>query len=96
MRYSKPAISIQNQIARLKNRGLTIVDEEIEISFRTQVIYQWAIVHGSHWHLESSLFRNSTKFEKHLTHLNKEVDRSTETVIDHYKKKYTQPQEPPA
>ena len=111
MRYSKPALSIQDQIDRLKNRGLTIADEQkailylsnisyyrlraythpfqdntdpnhpftcqitfeeilslyvfdrqfrllvldaiekIEISFRTQVIYQWAMVYRSHWYL---------------------------------------------
>ena len=28
--------------------------EKIEISMRTQIIYQWAMNHGSHWHLESS------------------------------------------
>lgn len=156
MKYSKQAVSVADQIARLKARGLTITDEQkaesylsnisyyrlraytypfqdntdsnhpfvskisfeeilnlyvfdrqfrllvldaiekIEISFRTQIIYQWAMSFGSHWHLDSSLFRNSVQFAKHFTHLNKEIDRSTETFIDHYKTKYTQPQEPPA
>lgn len=156
MKYSKQAVSISDQITRLKNRGLVIKNEQkaatylsnisyyrfraytypfqdnenpnhpftsqisfeeilslyvfdrqfrllvldaiekIEISFRTQIIYQWAMSYGSHWHLDSSLFRDSVQFAKHFTGLNKEIDRSTETFIEHYKSKYSQPQEPPA
>lgn len=156
MKYSKKAVSIPDQIAKLKRRGLIISDtskaesylsnisyyrlraytypfqdntdpshpfitkisfeeilslyvfdrqfrllvldaiEKIEISFRTQVIYHWAMSYGSHWYLESSLFRNSVHFAKHFNHLNKEVERSAEAFIDHYKSKYTEPQEPPA
>lgn len=69
--------------------------EKIEISMRTQVIYQWAINHGSHWHLNGNLFRNSVQFAKDYTRLHQEVDRSIETFIDHYKAKYTNPPEPP-
>jgi abortive infection bacteriophage resistance protein len=156
MNYNKPAISIQDQIAKLKSRGLVISDddkatsylsnisfyrlraytfpfqdntdpnhpfiqqitfeeiinlyvfdrqfrlfvldaiEKIEISMRTQVIYQWALNHGSHWHLKGSLFRNSVQFAKDYTRLQQEVDRSVETFIDHYKTKYSNPPEPPA
>lgn len=156
MNYNKPAITIQNQIAKLKSRGLIILDddkatsylsnisfyrlraytfpfqdntdpnhpfihkitfeeiinlyvfdrqfrlfvldaiEKIEISMRTQVIYQWALHHGSHWHLNGALFRNSVQFAKDYTRLQQEVDRSVETFIDHYKTKYSNPPEPPA
>ena len=156
MNYNKPAISIQDQITKLKSRGLVISDddkatsylsnisfyrlraytfpfqdnadpyhpfiqqitleeiislyvfdrqfrlfvldaiEKIEISMRTQVIYQWALNHGSHWHLNGSLFRNSVQFAKDYTRLQQEVDRSVETFIDHYKTKYSNPPEPPA
>ena len=156
MNYNKPAITIQDQIAKLKSRGLVISDddkatsylsnisfyrlraytfpfqdntdpnhpfiqkisfeeiinlyvfdrqfrlfvldaiEKIEISMRTQVIYQWALNHGSHWHLNGSLFRNSVQFAKDYTRLQQEVDRSVETFIDHYKTKYSNPPEPPA
>lgn len=156
MNYNKPAISIQDQITKLKTRGLVIADdnkaasylsnisfyrlraytfpfqdnkdpnhpfiqqitfeeiinlyvfdrqfrlfvldaiEKIEISMRTQVIYQWALNHGSHWHLNGSLFRNSVQFAKDYIRLQQEVDRSVETFIDHYKTKYSNPPEPPA
>lgn len=155
MIYSKKAVSISDQVARLKSRGLTIPDEtkaasylsnisyyrlraytypfqdntdpnhpfvtrisfdeiislyvfdrqfrflvldaieKIEISMRTQVIYQWAMSYGSHWHLDGTLFRNSVQFAKDYTRLNQEVDRSVETFIDHYKTTYTSPPEPP-
>ena len=143
MIYSKPAISIQDQIARLKNRGLTITDEQkavlylsnisyyrlraythpfqdntdpdhpftrqitfeeilslyifdgqlrllvldaIEIALRTQIIYHWSLSNGSHWHLNQNLYKDRTKFIKHLASLQKEINRSNETFIGHYKK----------
>ena len=70
--------------------------EKIEISMRTQIIYQWAMNHGSHWHLDSSLYRNSVQYAKDYMRLQQEVDRSIETFIDHYKTKYTNPKEPPS
>ena len=70
--------------------------ERIEIAVRTQIIYQWSITNGSHWHLESHLFRNQGIHAENLTSLQKEVDRSKETFIDHYLKKYTEPPQPPA
>lgn len=69
--------------------------EKIEISMRTQVIYQWALNHGSHWQLNVNLFRNSVQFNKDYTRLHQEVDRSVEAFIEHYKTKYTNPSEPP-
>ena len=69
--------------------------EKIEISFRTQIIYNWAITYGSHWHLDASLFRNSVQFAKNYSKLHQEIDRSVETFIEHYKHNYTNPAEPP-
>lgn len=156
MQYSKPPISIEKQIEKLKERGLIIKDEQkavqylstisyyrlraytfpfqdendinhsfnqditleeiievynfdrklrslvldaierIEISFRTQMIYRWAMNYGSHWHLESSLFRNLSRFDNYIFTLEQEVKRSHETFIKHYLAKYTQPIEPPS
>lgn len=70
--------------------------ERIEIALRTQIIYQWAMTHGSHWHLEQNLYKDSSKFIRHLSSLQKEIDRCNETFIEHYFQKYTQPTEPPA
>lgn len=155
MNYNKPPLSTQDQIAKLKSRGLLISNEpkaasylsnisyyrlraytypfqnntdpdhpftqpisfeqiiglyvfdrqfrlfmldameKIEISMRTQIIYHWAMNHGSHWHSEAALFRNSAQFASDFTRLQQEVDRSVETFIGHYNTKYSNPPFPP-
>lgn len=70
--------------------------EKIEISLRTQIIYHFALTHGSHWQLMPELYRDPMRFANHLDSLQKEIDRSNETFIDHYKSKYTSPTEPPS
>lgn len=70
--------------------------EKIEISFRTQIIYQYALLYGSHWHLNASLYSNMGRFADDIATLQKEINRSKETFIEHYKKKYTSPKEPAA
>lgn len=155
MKYAKPPLSLNDQIQKLKDRGLQIKDdalvqrylsnisyyrlraytypfqnnamaeqpfigkvdfddvmalytfdrklrllifdavEKIEIALRTQIIYQWSMLYGSHWHLDQQLYKDRSKFIKHLNSLQKEINRSNETFLDHYKTKYTQPQEPP-
>lgn len=70
--------------------------EKIEIALRTQIIYQYAIVHGAFWHLDPSLYNNSMFFASQIASLQKEVNRSNETFIKHYKQTYNDPAEPPA
>jgi abortive infection bacteriophage resistance protein len=70
--------------------------EKIEIALRTQIIYQYAIAHGSHWQCNSSLFRNQNYFDVHTKSLNQEIERSHEVFIEHYKIKYTDPTELPS
>lgn len=70
--------------------------EKIEISFRTQIIYQYALTHGSHWHLKPELYNNTVYFAEQIGSLAKEIDRSNETFIKHYKDKYSKPTSPPS
>lgn len=70
--------------------------EKIEVSMRTQIIYNWAQNHGSHWHCDASLYRNSAQFARDFVRLQTEVDRSQETFIEHYKNTYTNPVDPPS
>lgn len=70
--------------------------EKIEIAFRTQLIYSYAIDFGSHWHTNPQLYNNSVQFANDIASLQKEIDRSKETFIKHYIEKYTIPKEPPA
>lgn len=69
--------------------------EKIEVALRTQIIYHFSLAHGGHWHLKPELFRDVMRFANHLDSLQTEVDRSIETFIDHYKRKYSDPKEPP-
>src|SRR5690606_30341373 len=69
--------------------------EKIEIALRTQIIYQWSMRYGSHWHLDQALYKDGTKFIKHLSSLQKEIGRSNETFLKHYREKYSHPQDPP-
>jgi len=70
--------------------------EKIEIAFRTQIIYQWAMTYGSHWQLDQNLYRSRSQYIKHLASLQKEIDRTNETFIKHYKETYTSPSQPPS
>ncbi len=156
MQYKKPALSIKEQVKKLKERGLIINDEKfarkylsnisfyrlraytypfqnnkvashpfnveisfkdiielyqfdsavralvlealqkIEIALRTQIIYQWSVKQGGYWHLDKNLYKNQQSFEKHLSSLKKEINRSHETFIKHYLETYTEPPEPPS
>ncbi len=69
--------------------------EKIEIALRTQIIHHFALSYGSHWHLRPELYRDAMRFANHINSLQKEVDRSNETFISHYKSTYTLPTEPP-
>lgn len=69
--------------------------EKIEIALRTQIIYQMAMKYGSHWHLDQTMYSDKSRAIKQLSALQKEVNRSDETFIKHYKRKYTTPSDPP-
>ena len=51
---------------------------------------------GSHWQINPNLYRNPVKYANQISSLQAEIDRSHETFIEHYQKKYTSPSEPPA
>lgn len=155
MKYSKSPITIQEQIVRLKQRGLIFENEQkaehylsnisyyrlraytfpfqdnnnpnhpfiktvsfeeiiklyvfdrqlrllifnaiekIEIAFRTQIIYRYSLKYGSHWYTNPILYNNSVYFAEQIATLQTEIDRSNETFIQHYKRTYTHPKEPP-
>lgn len=70
--------------------------EKIEVAMRTQVIHHFAMAHGGFWYMNPALFNNTAYFAEHLATLKKEIDRSGETFIKHYKQKYHDPTQPPA
>jgi abortive infection bacteriophage resistance protein len=70
--------------------------ERIEIALRTQVIYQYSLAYDAWWFENPSLYTNNYNYSKDLAKLDKELDRSSEVFINHYKTKYSNPQRPPA
>lgn len=69
--------------------------ERIEVSVRTQFAYVMGNRYGSHAYLNTDLFNSKSICGKCLESLQQEFDRSRETFIEHYKKKYTDPALPP-
>ena len=162
MKYTKQALRISDQIEKLKNRGLTINDEEnaknvlstisyyrlraytypfqdnnnsehpflrkidfnaiislyrfdqklrilvfdamekIEVALRTQIVYQYAMTYGSHWHMKRELYntnknyRGEYYFDLHINTIKNEIERSSEKFIEHYKENYDTPPMPPS
>jgi len=70
--------------------------ERIEIAFRTQMTYQYSIVHGGYWFENMELYRNEELYNRDLKSIDKDINRSNEQFIKHYHKKYANPQRPPA
>jgi len=70
--------------------------ERIEIAFRTQIIYHYSLSYGSNWYEDQSLYRNNYYFTRDLALIDKELIRSNEVFIKHYKTTYSSPQRPPA
>ena len=156
MKYTKPPLSIPDQISRLKLRGLNFSDEtkathylsnisyyrlraytypfqdnndpahrfnqtisfeeiiqlyifdrklrllvfnaieKIEVALRTKIVYEFSMAFGSHWYEDGNMYRDNYHFNRNIATLYDEINRSTETFIQHYKNTYTTPINPPA
>ncbi|MDV0445819.1 hypothetical protein MmiAt1_14160 [Methanimicrococcus sp. At1] len=72
---------------------------QIEITLRAQIVYQYALKYGSHWYLDSSLFKEGNdKIDFHQSFLNAvddEISRSRDLFISHYQDIYCKPTLPP-
>lgn len=69
--------------------------ERIEIHVRSSWTHRMTLEHGAHAHLDYKLFSSSTKHAVQLAKLTREINRSNEMFIEHYKKKYREPDIPP-
>lgn len=67
--------------------------ERIEVSVRSQWAYYLSHRHSPHAHLDSALF-DAKYWQTNLNDLTKEVKRSKETFIVHYKNTYSEPLPP--
>jgi len=70
--------------------------ERVEIAFRCQIIYQYSLTNGANWYEEIKHFYNPKQFEYFLDHFQTELNQSKEVFIQHYKSKYTKPENPPS
>ncbi|MGL5913018.1 MAG: Abi family protein, partial [Bacteroidales bacterium] len=68
----------------------------VEVAFRTQIVYQFSQVYGSHWQISPKLYRCKKTLERSFDTLQKEIDRSKEDFITHYKQTYNKPIQPPS
>lgn len=78
-------------LRRLVMRGT----EHVEVALRGSWAYQMAHSGGPHAYLRSSLYRDRKEFHSGRGKLRSAVASSSETYIDHYRRKYTQPALPP-
>ena len=156
MKFTKPPLSIEDQIALLLNRGMQVPDsdvakgylnhinyyrlraywlqfevkaaegahqfregvtfdqvvalydfdrrlrmlvldavERIEVSLRTRTAHTLSMKYGSHAQMDASLFKAQAAHLAIVAEIEKELERSKETFVQHYLGKYTEPSQPP-
>lgn len=69
--------------------------ERIEVAARTRWASAMALSHGSHAHMNSSLFKDPWQHASIVARVSKELQDSNETFVVHYRKKYKEPYLPP-
>nr|MBC8146922.1 Abi family protein [Bacteroidota bacterium] len=57
---------------------------------------EFSLEFGSHWYEDPDKYRNMDYFDANIDSLYDEIERSTETFIDHYYDNYSNPANPPA
>ena len=70
--------------------------QDVEVALRAQVINHFSLTYGSHWYEDANLYQNTRHFNRDMNTIAREISRSSETFILHYKRTYTQPTNPPA
>ncbi|WNY28599.1 hypothetical protein MmiEs2_07950 [Methanimicrococcus stummii] len=84
--YFEDLLEIYNFDSDLRSLIFNAV-EKIEISFRNQIIYQYANKYGEQWHLNDIYFKNKIVHAEFIKKLNLEVNRSREEFIIHHRTK---------
>jgi abortive infection bacteriophage resistance protein len=70
--------------------------ERVEIAMRTQIILNMSLAHGAWWFEDPTLFTKTALLERDIEELDKELKRSHEVFLQHYKSNYGDPPRPPA
>jgi abortive infection bacteriophage resistance protein len=69
--------------------------ERIEVSLRGGWAYHLAMKYQPHGYLDPALYDRPDHYAKAYTSLLEEIERSTDTFMVHYKRKYDDPVQPP-
>ncbi len=77
-------------------RGIVLeAIERVEVHVRALWTYNMVHAYGAHAHLNHSLFSGDLHHAEQLVRLARAVDKSEETFVVHYKRKYANPCSPP-
>ena len=105
MDYSKPPLSLDDQIELLAQRGMGFSDRARVRHCLSHINYYrirgyWLPFeeparNGEHRFRNGTRFRSVENFHRCLDALQEEVDRSHETFIEHYRRNYERPKLPP-
>lgn len=76
---------------------LLLIDgiELVEVAARGSWAQRMAMRHGPHGYLNAALYPDPSKFAQNLNDLQREINRSRDLFIQHYRTKYTSPPHPP-
>ncbi len=87
-------ISLYRFDCRLRSLTMEAL-ERIEISVRTHWAHELAIAKGPHAHMNSDLFESPWDHAQDLARIAREIEKSKETFVQHYKSNYATPYLPP-
>lgn len=68
--------------------------ERVEVSARSRWAYEIAHRHGPHGYMSPALAQRQDRFRENLESLRKEVERSRDTFIEHFRQRYAEPLPP--
>ena len=98
--HFKPATTFEDVLALYifdRRLRLLVIEaiERVEVAMRTRWAYAMAMRHGAHAHMDAKLFKDPWAHTKQLAALARELGKSKETFIAHYRGRYTSPFLPP-
>ena len=96
MEYTKQAITIEEQVRLLQERGLTIDDVQEANDTLYRIIHHFSLQFGPFWFMDASLFSNQSLFDQHLRILRRDLQHSNEDYIMEHWQRYDSPDMPPS
>jgi len=69
--------------------------ERVEVALRANWAHYIAMTYGSHGYLDTAHYHSAANHAKGMRELAKEINRSNDTFVNHYRRKYSDPDLPP-